>query len=382
VRPRIRTVKPEFFTDQDLYLAEKESGLPIRLSFEGLWCCSDREGRFPWKPMELKVHILPYDPVDFSAVLDALASHGFVVRYTVAGSDYGWIPTFAQHQHINQRESPSELPAPGDTTGARTCTHVPANVPEKLRRAIIARDGRCLQCGSTDNLTVDHIVPKAAGGTNDPSNLRTLCGSCNSARPVDGSDVVTVPHVHAPASASAARVEGNGKGTGKEPDPPVVPPGGGTALVKRRGRHLEEVKTHLAEVFAPVEGQTAARIDREQLRRAGAEFVFAYWAKKLHHPSALFDEKRETRIRRALQENHDNLSELCYVVDGVLLDPWEGRRQQDDILVIMRDRTHIEKLAGLCPGYRAGKPHLVVAHLGAEESHAEEVPAEVTGVGA
>ena len=315
MRPRIRTVKPEFFTDQDLYLAEKESGLPIRLSFEGLWCCSDREGRFPWKPMELKAHILPFEDVNFSRVLDVCATRGFVVRYASGGRDYGWIPNFKRHQAINNRESASELPEP-------PTSDVP---PETSTRA---------------------------------------------------------PHVEdaSPTPLCPAQAEGNG--IGREPDPPVVPPGRGTAHVRRKGRHREEVKAHQAEVFAPVEGQTAARIDREQFRRAGAEFVFAYWAKKLHHPSALFDEKRETRIHRAHQENHDKLSEHCYVVDGVLLDPWEGRRQQDDILVIMRDRTHIEKLAGLCPGYRASKPHPVVAHLGAEDSHAEEVPAEVAGVGA
>lgn len=30
------------------------------------------------------------------------------------------------------------------------------------------------------DLTVDHIVPKAAGGTNDPDNLQVLCRGCNS----------------------------------------------------------------------------------------------------------------------------------------------------------------------------------------------------------
>ncbi len=315
MRPRIRTVKPEFFTDQDLYLAEKESGLPIRLSFAGLWCCSDREGRFPWKPMELKAHILPFEDVDFSRVLDACATRGFVVKYASGGRDYGWIPTFKRHQAINNRESASELPAPPSTDVQRETSTCAPRVED--------------------------------------ASLTPL---------------------------SPAQAEGNGLGT--EPYPPTVPPGGGTALVKRKGRNLEAVKAHLADVFAPVEGQTASRVDREQFRSAGAEFVFAYWAKKLHHPAALFDEKRETRIRRALQENHDNLSELCYVVDGVLLDPWEGRRQQDDILVIMRDRTHIEKLAGLCPGYRGGKVHPVVAHLGAEDAHAEAVSAEAASVGA
>lgn len=30
------------------------------------------------------------------------------------------------------------------------------------------------------DLTGDHIVPKAAGGTDDPENIQVLCRSCNS----------------------------------------------------------------------------------------------------------------------------------------------------------------------------------------------------------
>lgn len=31
-------------------------------------------------------------------------------------------------------------------------------------------------------LTADHIIPRAAGGTDDPSNVAVLCGPCNSAK--------------------------------------------------------------------------------------------------------------------------------------------------------------------------------------------------------
>jgi hypothetical protein len=52
-----------------------------------------------------------------------------------------------------------------------------------LARAIFDRDGWiCQRCGSHQNLTVDHVVPRAKGGTDDPSNLQTLCGSCNSSK--------------------------------------------------------------------------------------------------------------------------------------------------------------------------------------------------------
>jgi hypothetical protein len=43
---RIRTVKPEFFKHEKLFDLEKETGLPIRLAWVGLFAISDREGRF------------------------------------------------------------------------------------------------------------------------------------------------------------------------------------------------------------------------------------------------------------------------------------------------------------------------------------------------
>lgn len=51
------------------------------------------------------------------------------------------------------------------------------------RLAIYLRDGlRCAYCLSPDNLTVDHVIPRHAGGTNHESNLVTACVSCNSAK--------------------------------------------------------------------------------------------------------------------------------------------------------------------------------------------------------
>lgn len=109
---RIRTVKPEFFRHRRLYLAEKETKLPLRVAFAGLWGCADREGRFKWEPEELKLDCLPYDDLDFSRVLDALGTRHFIAKYEAAGRWYGCIPAFKLHQVINNRESPSSLPVP------------------------------------------------------------------------------------------------------------------------------------------------------------------------------------------------------------------------------------------------------------------------------
>lgn len=55
--------------------------------------------------------------------------------------------------------------------------------PEK-RRAIYARDGRaCVYCGRlAPLLCLDHVRPRARGGTNDARNLVTACVPCNSSR--------------------------------------------------------------------------------------------------------------------------------------------------------------------------------------------------------
>ncbi len=111
---RIRTIKPEFFKHEDLFDAEVESGLPLRLAFAGLWTQCDREGRFVWRPRQLKVDILPYDDADFSRVLDALATRGFVVKYTSNGRDFGHIPSWRRHQVVNNRETASTLPEPSE----------------------------------------------------------------------------------------------------------------------------------------------------------------------------------------------------------------------------------------------------------------------------
>lgn len=111
---RIRTIKPEFFKHEGIFDAEQETGLPLRLAFAGLWTQCDREGRFAWRPRQLKVDILPYDELDFLRVLDALATRGFIVKYASDGREFGFIPSWHRHQVINNRETASVLPEPSE----------------------------------------------------------------------------------------------------------------------------------------------------------------------------------------------------------------------------------------------------------------------------
>lgn len=122
---RIRTIKPEFFRHEGLYDLELDTGLPMRLAFAGLWTTCDREGRFKWRPRTLKAEVLPFDGVDFSRVLDALATRGFLVRYAINGEEYGCVPSWNRHQIINNREQASAIPAPPENLSVQTLDACP-----------------------------------------------------------------------------------------------------------------------------------------------------------------------------------------------------------------------------------------------------------------
>jgi hypothetical protein len=138
---RIRTIKPDFFRHSDLYQAEREFGLPLRLAFAGLWTAADREGRFKWKPLELKLDCLPHDEVDFSRVLDALATRGFIVKYALHGSFFGFIPSWHDHQAINNREAASVLPDPKDCATESTTSTRDARVIDASATRLVQESG-------------------------------------------------------------------------------------------------------------------------------------------------------------------------------------------------------------------------------------------------
>lgn len=50
---------------------------------------------------------------------------------------------------------------------------------EELEAAWNVAGGKCLCCGTTDNLAFDHIQPFIVGGTHSAENLQLLCDSCN-----------------------------------------------------------------------------------------------------------------------------------------------------------------------------------------------------------
>jgi hypothetical protein len=51
---------------------------------------------------------------------------------------------------------------------------------QRRRERIYDRDGwACVFCGTSESLTLDHIVPRSRGGTDRLDNLQTACRRCN-----------------------------------------------------------------------------------------------------------------------------------------------------------------------------------------------------------
>lgn len=73
---------------------------------------------------------------------------------------------------------------PGNERGQMTNLRKPMS--PRIRFEIFKRDGfRCAYCGSKPGesvLRVDHVVPIADGGTDDPQNLVTACDTCNAGK--------------------------------------------------------------------------------------------------------------------------------------------------------------------------------------------------------
>jgi len=102
---RIRTIKPEFWTDELI----SELSIESRLLFIALWNVSDDEGNFCFAPKQLKIQTLPYDNIDINIYLYELSTKDLIIPYKSGSKIYFHIKNFKKHQKIN-RPSPAIYP--------------------------------------------------------------------------------------------------------------------------------------------------------------------------------------------------------------------------------------------------------------------------------
>jgi hypothetical protein len=100
---RIRTVKPDFWTDD----AITECSLSARLLFIGTWNFADDYGNLDRSAKQIKSRVFPIDNVDCEPLIQELIAHGLLTEYSVSDKKYLHIKGFANHQVINRPSKPS-----------------------------------------------------------------------------------------------------------------------------------------------------------------------------------------------------------------------------------------------------------------------------------
>ena len=112
--PRIRTIKPEFWSSPGV---AKMSPL-ARLTFIGMWSWADDAGRGTYNPRELMGFIFPNDEdmtvAEFRRLCAETRRYVAVVFFEVAGRHYYYIPSWKKHQSRHAKFNGSKFPSPDD----------------------------------------------------------------------------------------------------------------------------------------------------------------------------------------------------------------------------------------------------------------------------
>lgn len=103
---RIRSIHPSFFTDEACV-----SCSPLaRLLYVGLWCDADDQGVFEWRPLQLKMRLLPGDLADAVALLAELKEAGLILDFQHDGKPFGLVAGFRRFQRPKKPNKVHFLP--------------------------------------------------------------------------------------------------------------------------------------------------------------------------------------------------------------------------------------------------------------------------------
>lgn len=195
---RIRTIKPEFWTDSLMVSMPRD----VRLFYIGLWNASDDHGWVLDDPEQLKMLLFPGDcDADVASWIDLLVSAGRLER--VVTPEGNWLLRIAHwkdHQRVDH---------PGASKISREGSRKLA-IPLHVRRSVAEKYGcppggtvgaRCYFCGFDGSvhwfklsngrpsswvifpgLELDHFKPESEGGEGVADNIVLSCRSCNRSR--------------------------------------------------------------------------------------------------------------------------------------------------------------------------------------------------------
>jgi hypothetical protein len=189
---RIRTIKPEFWTDEKLGPMSPVT----RLVFLGLISMADDMGRVVHNVKMVDAFVFPWTDDTCADAIETLCEAGRLRSgLTASGQRVLEIAHWKKHQKIDKPNMASALPAitKAESTESATDRQRRKALLASTRDRIFARDGgTCRTCGvtckrykddkydSASNLAeIDHIQAVADGGGDDDANLQLLCLQCN-----------------------------------------------------------------------------------------------------------------------------------------------------------------------------------------------------------
>ncbi len=94
---RIRTIKPDFWTDEEIVELDPMD----RLLFIGLWNFCDDQGYIDYRPKKLKMQIFPADDFDLPAAMERLRKSSLVDAYDAPTGVVAHIRNWSKHQRVN-----------------------------------------------------------------------------------------------------------------------------------------------------------------------------------------------------------------------------------------------------------------------------------------
>lgn len=228
---RIRSVHPGLFTDESFASCSPHA----QVLFIGIWTECDDQGAFEWKPVTLKMRLLPVANVDCGALLDELAGHDMVKRVTHLGKTLGLVRNFCRFQRPKKPKA----------------WHI---IPDEYRTYVALDDASSEPQPHTDSVSTEPKASKAGAVPRKREKPPQMEDGGGRREEEEEKKEAAQPLEETPSSASPS-----------EPERPELPPVAN--VVEIGNRILDEIGRNPsleACSFRPVEDWLAEGIDLER----------------------------------------------------------------------------------------------------------------------
>lgn len=154
---RIRTIKPEFWSDEKIV----ELDFEYRLLFQGIWNFADDQGYIDCSPKRIKMQIFPGDNVEVSRGLARLLEDSLLTAYRLKSDPERYVlhvANWEQHQRVSNPAKPRFKP-----DDLEECVSVPDLLARSLEDSRVLGKGR--EGKGRDS------APNGAGATAPPTDI-------------------------------------------------------------------------------------------------------------------------------------------------------------------------------------------------------------------